>query len=610
MSRNVEDLLPLPRQAQAAEGSYDTVGQYWRVEAGAATDPAVEWKLEHELAVRHGASVMLSDNTVVVGSPPEQDAAPPPRPQAYALHVGPEGFVLRGHDVEGLYWGLVTVEQLLDGGTELPCLRMTDWPAFPLRGHHDDISRKQVSTLEDFRRIIRRLSAYKINAYTPYMEDMLYLKSHPDVGEGRGRLTPDEVEAIHLEARRHKVLIMPTYSLIGHQENLLANPDYAHLGREVFQTMSSLDPDKPAVREFLTDVIRDVCELFPGPYFHAGFDETQGVTAEQFLRHANWCARQLRRYGKRMPMWVDMIYNHFGCEMIGELEDNIIPVNWAYGCTEDVPHHRELVAQGRPVWGLAGYGNWCAFLPDFGHAKSNIDAWKRVGLETDTPALFASQWGDDGYENHRDMCWNLFAYLGEATWSGAEGRRKDFERRFQLSFYGAELPELTEILEHLPGRLSRDPREYWALFRRNAFAMARWAEKNPDAIGHLDRDEQLLEQALGALEGARKRAERRAGHLNHFRVSVLRTLSVVHRLQLACRHGVEAAPGAVAAVAGELETVRDAYEEDWLRNNKRPNIEVSLAVYDRLLDSYERLQQTERAAPGARDGYYLLDFSK
>ncbi len=202
--------------------------------------------------------------------------------------------------------------------------------------------------------------------------------------------------------------------------------------------MSSYDVRKPEVRVFLRDVIRDVCELFPAPYFHAGFDETQGIGAEEFLDHANWCARELKKHGKQMCMWVDMIYNHFGYDMIQRLEDNIIPVNWEYGATEgEVPHQRELAAQGRPVWGLAGYGGG-KFLPDFARGKANIDTWVKVGRETGTPAIFASQWGDYGTENHRDLRWNMFAYLGEATWSGERARKEDFEARFQRSFYGQE----------------------------------------------------------------------------------------------------------------------------------------------------------------------------
>jgi len=614
MPISVEDLIPVPRQVETANGTLDLDGLPWQVDESADRDTAVCCKLREELAVNPGVSKSLPANTVAAGEVPTNWPAPLPREQGYVLLVQPSGLVVRGHDVQGLYWGLVTLDQLLAGGRDLPCCEINDWPAFALRGHHDDISRKQVSKLPDFLRIIRLLSRYKINVYTPYMEDMLYLPSHPGVGVGRGRLTPGEVAAMHREASRHNVTIMPTYSLIGHQENLLADPDYAHLGREVFQAMSSLDVRKPEVREFLSDVIRDVCSMFTGPYFHAGFDETQGIGADEFLQHANWCARELKKYGKQMPMWVDMIYNHFGYDMIGELEDNIIPVNWEYGATDRVPHQHELAAQGRPVWGLAGYGNVGAFLPRFAHAKDNIDCWRRDGLETDAPALFSSQWGDNGYENHRDMCWNMFAYLGEAGWSGAEARREDFERRFQVSFYGTELPGLREIIEDLPRRLSIGQREYWAHFRRNAFGMLRWAAENADAAPMLEEEEGLVADAMEKLKAARHSAVLREEHLEHFRVALLRMQSVIHRLQFAMRYeeglDQEQVREGAAGVQEELLAVREAYKADWLRYNKRPNIGVSLGVYDEVLPTYDELAELEPAEAGRRDGFRTLDLSE
>lgn len=611
MSNVIEDLIPVPQEVTALGGVFDADGCRWRVHPASLKDVAVAFKLREELGVEPAADE-LGEHTVVVGAPNCAGIEPPERPQGYVLCVRPDGIVVRGHDGDGLYWGLVTLEQLLSGTSAAPCVEISDWPVFAIRGHHDDISRKQVSTVDDFRRIIRLLSRYKVNLYTPYMEDMLFLKSYPDIGEGRGRLMPDEVAAMHEEAERHRVTIMPTYSLIGHQENLLANEKYAPLGREVFQPMSSLDPTKPEVREFLTNVIRDVCELFPGPYFHAGFDETQGVGGQEFLDHANWCARQLKKHGKLMPMWVDMIYSHFGYDMIEQLEDNIIPVNWQYGATEgEVKHQRELAACGRPVWGLAGYGTGGTFLPNFKRGKDNIDTWCRSGMATDTPALAASQWGDGGYENHRDFPWNMFAYLGEATWSGPRARRDDFERRFQLSFYGVELPELSDIIDNLGDRLSLPLGAFWQHFRRKSFWTVRWAAANPDAAAGLASDESELNAALEAVERCREQAVREKEHLEHFRVGMLRMLSVVHRLQFGLRHvaglSEEEVSAGAEAVKEELRVVREAYSADWLRTNKRPNIEVSLHVYEDVMDSYDDLCRAGAGIAGPADGYYLLN---
>jgi hypothetical protein len=610
MPAALDDLVPVPQRVEPLSGRLNTQELRWAADAASLEQTAIAYKLGVELQADVDAGAALPAHTVTVGDPPLAGLQPPDRAQGYALLIAPEGAAVRGRDADGLYWGLVTLEQLLSAGPELPCARIADWPAFPLRGHHDDISRGQVSRPADFCRIIRTLSRYKINIYTPYMEDLLYLKSYPDIGEHRGRLTPDEVCAMHLEAARHSVTIMPTYSLIGHQESLLSNPKYACLGREVFQCMSSLDVRKPQVRVFLRNVIRDVCELFPSPYFHAGFDETQGIDAQEFLDHANWCARELKAHGKQMAMWVDMIYNHFGYDMIRRLEENVIPVNWEYDCTDgEVPHQRELTAQGRPVWGLAGYGGG-KFLPDFARGKANIDTWVKVGRETNTPAIFASQWGDYGTENHRDMRWNMFAYLGEATWSGERARREDFEHRFQRSFYGEELPPLTDVIERLPGRLNMGVGPFWTHFRRNAFATARWAVQEPDADAGLAADEGMLTGALEAVADAQTSARLEVDQLDHFRVALMRMLSVTRRLRFALRRAAgldrEEVRQLCRRTVEMLDSIRDAYTIEWLRNNKWQGMEESLRVYDDVMLSYELLPDVQVGEGGPRGGFYLL----
>src|SRR5690606_7672935 len=163
--------------------------------------------------------------------------------------------------------------------------------------------------------------------------------------------------------RLHNVEVFPTFSLIGHQENLLRLPKYAHLGRKVFQPSSSLDVKNPAVRRFLEKVIADVCQLFPSRLFHMCFDETQGLACDEFIDHANWCAQQLLQQGKALPLWVAMLNNQIGHEQIMRLHPAISPVNWQneFG----LPIHQQYLEQiGRLVWELGGYRTRCALVPN------------------------------------------------------------------------------------------------------------------------------------------------------------------------------------------------------------------------------------------------------
>lgn len=106
---------------------------------------------------------------------------------------------------------------------------IVDYPAFPIRGISDDIARGQVSTLDDFKNIIRRIARYKMNVYQPYFEDAIELKSFPDIGLNRSRLTQDEIKELIKFAEKYFVEIIPIFQTLGHWENLLIQPKYYEL---------------------------------------------------------------------------------------------------------------------------------------------------------------------------------------------------------------------------------------------------------------------------------------------------------------------------------------------------------------------------------------------
>ena len=601
-------LVPQPSVVERRDGNFSLNRHVWRAHPLALAQVSIAHKLA-QLATELEGDGDSPEFTVRVGEP---GAAAPTvaRRAGYGVHIDQHGFELRAADADGLFWGLVTCERLLDGGRSLPALVIHDWPEIAIRYHHDDISRKQVSRLADFQRIIRLLSSFKISHYTLYLEDMLHLESFPDIGEGRGKLMPDEVAAIVREGQLHHVEIFPTFQLLGHQENLLATAKYAPFGRKSFQPMSCFDPTKPETRRFLEQVLDNICALFPSKLFHMGFDETEGIDAGMFLAHANWCAEQLVKRGKTPVMWVDFLCEHIGYEKVRDLHPAIVPCNWQYEARQlPVPFQVELEAQGRPVWGLAGYGSWRTFLPDSEAVKDHLETWPRHFAGHEGAALGASQWGDDGSENSRDLPWNLFAYAAEAAWSGPDAERASFDARFQHCFYGALLPEVAHLFAVLPRQLAEAPGSSWRQHHKSIQGLMRMAAVDPSAAQKAAVDEALLDEALAAVERSRPLARRESDHLDHLVVSLERLRSVARRRRFAQRLLADPAvsrEGPAAAV--ELERVRNLYRDVWLRHNEPENIDVSLAVFDRLAASLRALATTQPAHDPAR--WLTLDLGR
>ncbi len=598
-------IVPRPRRTRARAGTFVFNHPDLRVETPRHPPVCIAHKIR-ELGF-HAVQRTPGDGWCVRIGAEIAAPNPPAHPEGYALRVTPDGIAVVGQDGDGLFWGLITLQQLLRASNRIPGVDIRDWPRWPLRYHHDDISRGQISTVADFKRIIRLLSYYKIKYYTPYIEDVLFLKSHPDIGKQRGRLTPTEVRAIHAEARRCNVTLFPTFSLIGHQENLLRIPRYRTYGREVFQDMSSFDPSSPALRPFLKTVIRDVCEQFPdSPFFHAGFDEVQGVEEAVITEHANWCAQEIARHGKRMIVWVDMWKNHFGLDALSRLDPSILLVEWNY-TNPSLSEQAYAEAATKPT-GLAGYNNWMCFLPDYRLGHADIKKWAALLARWKAGGFGCAMWGDFGYENLRDFTWNLYAYFAEAAWSG-RCRDADFDTRFQGTFYGRTLPALASLHQQsAKRRLSH--RQSWYAFRLSIQALIRMTRHDDGLAGHARADLAWMKPLSKKIEAAKLAARHEQDHLDHYALALAREINVRERILLAARiaGGLQGwrLRKARDQAAQHLKSLERQYTALWLRHNKPRGIERSLLVYTDLQAGLADLDATP-PAPDPR--HQMLDMT-
>ena len=212
-------LVPMPQEVVLRSGTA-ALGPEWVVSTpGGAEDGEAARLLAAEAERCHRWAWRI----VAPGGRPRtielRAIAPPARgpalfaEQGYTLDIERERVVIAGATPLGRFYGVQTLRQLLrahrDGA--IPCLRIRDYPAMAWRGVSDDISRGQVSTIEDFREIIRQLAYYKINLYQLYIEDMFLFAKHRTSGETRGALTADELAQLVLEGRRNHVVVSPIF---------------------------------------------------------------------------------------------------------------------------------------------------------------------------------------------------------------------------------------------------------------------------------------------------------------------------------------------------------------------------------------------------------------
>jgi len=236
-------------------------------------------------------------------------------PDAYALSVTPAGVRIVASDDAGLSYGAVTLWQLAtqtsDGPAPIAAVSIVDRPRFAWRGVMLDSARHYQSPAY-IKAFLDRMALHKLNVFHWHLTDdqawRLEILAHPrltevgawrvpegaaplkdiDPATGRPRLyggfySQAEVRDIVAHAASLGITVVPEIDVPGHASAAVAA--YPELGVQdapdsavpavpsdwgVYHTLFNTRPETIA---FLTSVLDEVMDLFPGAYIHLGGDE-------------------------------------------------------------------------------------------------------------------------------------------------------------------------------------------------------------------------------------------------------------------------------------------------------------------------------------------------
>ncbi|MFW9950512.1 MAG: glycoside hydrolase family 20 zincin-like fold domain-containing protein [Candidatus Thorarchaeota archaeon] len=155
--------------------------------------------------------------------------------QGYYIIIKSNTIFVQAENVQGLYYGLQTIIQLLncsDSKDTVQELLIFDFPSLEIRGVSDDISRGQVANLANLKKFIKELSHFKINQYyLVYMQDMFEYKENPEIWKERWAYNKEEIKELFKFAKSCFVDLIPIFQVTGHWDNirhLLQVPKESH----------------------------------------------------------------------------------------------------------------------------------------------------------------------------------------------------------------------------------------------------------------------------------------------------------------------------------------------------------------------------------------------
>jgi len=231
--------------------------------------------------------------------------------EGYSLTASPARVVISAGDPRGLFYGAVTLWQLIskqENELSVPAVTISDSPRFAWRGLMLDSARHYQSP-EFIRKFIDVMALHKFNVLHWHLTDdqawRLEIKKYPRLTEigawrvpaGRGpaaNIDPatgkpqlyggfysqEDVREIVAHAASRHITIVPEIDVPGHASAaIVAYPKLAVVPSPPRQVPSdwgiyqNLFNVEEATFQFLEDVLSEVVALFPSEYIHVGGDE-------------------------------------------------------------------------------------------------------------------------------------------------------------------------------------------------------------------------------------------------------------------------------------------------------------------------------------------------
>ena len=223
--------------------------------------------------------------------------------EAYAVEIQQQGVVITGKTAAGVFYGLMTFDQLLRGdGSKVCCdaipqLSLTDQPRTHVRELMVDPCRIFVP-YEELKAFVPEMARYKLNSLRLHLVDdqawRIEIKKYPRLtAEASKRWNMDDmqmpIEGYYTQeqmrdfvqyAAKYHIQVIPEIEMPGHEVAAISvYPELTCQGVQVpIRTTCGVSdnllcPGNEFTYEFLGNVFKELADIFPSPYIHLGGDE-------------------------------------------------------------------------------------------------------------------------------------------------------------------------------------------------------------------------------------------------------------------------------------------------------------------------------------------------
>ncbi len=354
--------------------------------------------------------------------------------QGYRLEIRRSGIKIFAEDDAGLRYAQGTLEQLQEQHPgELPCLRIRDWPDFPVRGYMLDISRDRVPTMRTLDALIDRLARLRINQLQLYTEHTFAYSQHEAVWQDASPMTADEIRKLDKRCRERGIELVANQNSFGHMERWLRHETYRGLAEQP-------DADQPAclypsqeTSRFLQGLYTELLPCFESPKINIGCDETFELGCGRSAAACNKQGRgrvyfdflmqivqSLQQKDHEVQFWGDIVLEQRA--LIRDLpKEKLTALAWWYeapnaldpGFSARAPLFAEA---GVPFFVCPGTSSWNSLIGRLPNALGNLLDAAKQGVANGAGGYLITDWGDYGHHQPYAISQPGLTYGAAVSW--------------------------------------------------------------------------------------------------------------------------------------------------------------------------------------------------
>lgn len=392
--------------------------------------------------------------------------------EGYKLQILPDGIKIYASDEKGFFYGKTTLKQIkIQLGEKLPCLEIEDTPEYLYRGFMLDCARHMFS-VEEIKKLIDAAALIKMNKFHWHLSDdqgfRIELESYPELTrlgsvrkcdnfgsmcrsdkEYSGYYTKKEIADIIEYCKERFIDVIPEIDMPGHTSAILhvfpklscrKEPVEVKTRQGIYKDNLCVGDERTGI--FLRNLLDELCEMFPGEYFHIGGDEAPddyrkdcpycqceihnlGLSnaAELQCVFSNYVKNYLKGKGKKAIVWNDILKGE-GLDKDIIVQRWMDPKNKAHKAANK--GNKIIISDFKPYYFDYPYGmyplkNVYKFNPAGGKALSETGRKNILGTETPVWTEFI-----DNNERLEYLTLPRWFAVAENAWSSQKD--KDYEK--------------------------------------------------------------------------------------------------------------------------------------------------------------------------------------